>query len=465
KDYRIKYKGLKAEIYVLTKKIDAMNKGNSEKGLVTESFDWDEESVSSNDEEVTTSKALMAIVDEEQSVGRADDASDERRHVLDYTHVDLHYVEDQRKNLLNKYNSLKQEFSLCKSELTDLKNIKALNSSFKNKITKLCLENESLKDEIFDLKKFIEKWTSSRVTLDQLVTEQVPGNIVRALGGKGIRKDKISSKEVVFTKSDVSSFETSPEIPSDSESEGDTQIPLPSLPKLIGAKPLDYLKRYVWYLDSGCSRQMIRVKQYLHIYSKESGPKVVFGDNSSGDIEGYGLVNCNGITFTKVAYVTGLKHNLISISQLCNDNFILLFTKTQGTIFNQNNKIILIAPRRRDVYIIDMTSYNEESNVFFFAKASPSVNWLWHKRLSHLNFKNINKLAKQNLVAGLPPLTFSKDKTCSACEKRKHHRASFKTKRSFSINKCLHLLHVELFGPVKPQFISHNKYTLVIVDE
>ncbi|GJX35466.1 retrovirus-related pol polyprotein from transposon TNT 1-94 [Tanacetum coccineum] len=134
----------------------------------------------------------------------------------------------------------------------------------------------------------------------------------------------------------------------------------------------DYLKRSVWYLDSGCSRHMTGVKQYLHRYSKESGPKVVFGDNSSGDTKGYGSVNYNRITFTGVAYVNGLKHNLISISQLCDTNFKVLFTKTQGTIFNQNNEVVLIAPRRRDVYVIDMTSYNEESNAFFFAKASPS---------------------------------------------------------------------------------------------
>ncbi|GKD71241.1 retrovirus-related pol polyprotein from transposon TNT 1-94, partial [Tanacetum coccineum] len=104
-------------------------------------------------------------------------------------------------------------------------------------------------------------------------------------------------------------------------------------------------------------------------------------------------------------------------------------------------------------------------NVYFFAKGSSNVNWLWHKRLSHLNFKNINKLVRQNLVVGLPSLAFSKDNTCSAYKKGKHHRASFKTKRSFSISKCLHLLHMDLFGPVKPQTISHNKYTLVIVDE
>ncbi|GKB02445.1 hypothetical protein Tco_0830534 [Tanacetum coccineum] len=67
-----KYKGLKAEIDIITKKIDAMSKGKSEKGLVAESFDWDEKSVSSDDEGVTRVKAFMAIAEDEPSVGKAD---------------------------------------------------------------------------------------------------------------------------------------------------------------------------------------------------------------------------------------------------------------------------------------------------------------------------------------------------------------------------------------------------------
>nr|GEU36739.1 hypothetical protein [Tanacetum cinerariifolium] len=50
-------------------------------------------------------------------------------------------------------------------------------------------------------------------------------------------------------------------------------------------------------------------------------------------------------------------------------------------------------------------------------------------------------------------------------EKGKHHKASFKTNRSFSINKSLRLQHMDPFRPVKPQTISHNKYTLIIVDD
>ncbi|GKC55013.1 hypothetical protein Tco_1077758 [Tanacetum coccineum] len=57
------------------------------------------------------------------------------------------------------------------------------------------------------------------------------------MGGKGRRKEKISSKEVVFTKADESSSVLAPEITSDSESECDSQEPLPPLPKLIGAAP------------------------------------------------------------------------------------------------------------------------------------------------------------------------------------------------------------------------------------
>ncbi|GJR35134.1 hypothetical protein Tco_1210818 [Tanacetum coccineum] len=67
-----KYKGLKAEIDIITKKIDAMSKGKSEKGLVAESFDWDEKSVSSDDEGVTRVKAFMAIAEDEPSVGKTD---------------------------------------------------------------------------------------------------------------------------------------------------------------------------------------------------------------------------------------------------------------------------------------------------------------------------------------------------------------------------------------------------------
>ncbi|GJS33012.1 retrovirus-related pol polyprotein from transposon TNT 1-94 [Tanacetum coccineum] len=222
-------------------------------------------------------------------------------------------------------------------------------------------------------------------------------------------------------------------------------------------------RKPIWYLDSRCSRHMTGVKCYLYKYVEQLGPKVVFGDDSTCITEGYGSIKYNCIVFIKVEFVNGLKYNLISISQLCDAKYIVQFDEKRGTIFNSDKEVIMITPRVRDVYVLDMTSFAQES--CFFSKASNNLNWLWYKILAHLNFKTINKLAKQNLVIGLPSLVYSKDKPCSSCEKGKHHRATFKTKQTSSIKKCLHLLHMDLFGLVTPRSINHEKYTLVIVDE
>ncbi|GKA81636.1 RNA-directed DNA polymerase, eukaryota, reverse transcriptase zinc-binding domain protein [Tanacetum coccineum] len=170
-------------------------------------------------------------------------------------------------------------------------------------------------------------------------------------------------------------------------------------------------------------------------------------------------------SITSPSKSTMVKNKVKVLMALAKDNDAVSkeFDEKRGTIFNSNKEIVMIAPRVRDVYVLDMTSSEQES--CFFARATENLNWLWHKRLAHLNFKTINQLAKQNLVMGLPSLVYSKDKPCSSCEKGKHHKASFKTKQTFSIKKCLHLLHMDLFGPVTPRSINHEKYTLVIVDE
>ncbi|GKF01706.1 hypothetical protein Tco_0028629 [Tanacetum coccineum] len=73
--------------------------------------------------------------------------------------------------------------------------------------------------------------TSIKVTLYQLLTEQVPSNIVRALGGRGKRKETIPSKGVLFTKGENSPSKTSLDVTSDTEFVNDNQQPLPPLPK------------------------------------------------------------------------------------------------------------------------------------------------------------------------------------------------------------------------------------------
>ncbi|GJV35509.1 hypothetical protein Tco_1407986 [Tanacetum coccineum] len=117
---------------------------------------------------------------------------------------------------------------------------------------------------------------------------------------------------------------------------------------------------------------MTGIKSYLHKYVEQPGPKVVFGDDSTCTTEGYGFVKFNGIVLTKVAFVNGLKFNLISISQLDDAKYIVQFDEKRGTIFKSNKEVVMIAPRVRDVYVLNMTSSSQES--CFFSKASENLN-------------------------------------------------------------------------------------------
>ncbi|GJV25380.1 retrovirus-related pol polyprotein from transposon TNT 1-94 [Tanacetum coccineum] len=99
------------------------------------------------------------------------------------------------------------------------------------------------------------------------------------------------------------------------------------------------------------------------------------------------------------------------------------------------------------------------------AKASPTQAWLWHRRLSHLNFDTINLLSKNDIVNGLPKLKYFKDQLCSSCELGKAKRSSFKTKIVPSSKGRLHLLHMDLCGPMRIESINGKKYIRVIFDD
>ncbi|GJX04315.1 retrovirus-related pol polyprotein from transposon TNT 1-94 [Tanacetum coccineum] len=66
-------------------------------------------------------------------------------------------------------------------------------------------------------------------------------------------------------------------------------------------------RKPIKYLDSGCSRHMTGVKSFLHKYMEQPGPKVMFRDDSTCTTECYGSIKYNGLVFTKVAFVNGLK--------------------------------------------------------------------------------------------------------------------------------------------------------------
>ncbi|GJZ30438.1 putative ribonuclease H-like domain-containing protein [Tanacetum coccineum] len=132
---------------------------------------------------------------------------------------------------------------------------------------------------------------------------------------------------------------------SDDESEGNPQ-------------QMKYKEKRV--IDSGFSRHMTGNKCYLTEYEDYNGGFVSFG---------YGK-------------------GRISRKVLSSD-FKLL----------DKSQVLLRVPRKDNIYSVDLKSVVPTKGLTcLFAKATIDESNLWHRRLSHINFKNMNKLVRGNLV-------------------------------------------------------------------
>ncbi|GJT02992.1 putative ribonuclease H-like domain-containing protein [Tanacetum coccineum] len=190
-------------------------------------------------------------------------------------------------------------------------------------------------------------------------------------------------------------------------------------------------------VDSGCSRSMTGNKEKLDDFVKIIGGTVTFG-GGDGKIMKKATYRTSKLNFENVYYVEELQNfNLFSVSQICDKKNKVLFTDTSALDIN-----------------------------CLLAKASSDESTKWHRRMAHVNFKNINKLAKHGLVNGLLQIFTIVSQLALACNKGKQHKASYKAITAVStISEPLQLLHMDLFGPTSIRSIDHKYYSLVVTDD
>ncbi|KAJ9565735.1 hypothetical protein OSB04_001701 [Centaurea solstitialis] len=220
-----------------------------------------------------------------------------------------------------------------------------------------------------------------------------------------------------------------------------------------------------WYLDSRCSKHMTGRKEILSNYKEEYGGSVKFGNNELAPVVGQGDIVCKDITIKNVAHVVGLNHNLFSIGKFCDKDLEVYFKKRRCVVRTEEGKELLVGSRRTNLYTIRLQHKLQYPSTCLISRSSLRQAVLWHKRLSHLNFRYIDKIVKHQLVSGIPLIKFEQEEMCPGCEKGKMKRASHPPKPEQGSKSPLSLLHMDLCGPMKYQSLAGRKYILVIVDD
>ena len=166
----------------------------------------------------------------------------------------------------------------------------------------------------------------------------------------------------------------------------------------------------LWYLDNDCSRHMTGDRSLFKVFESKKGGNVTFGDGSKSQIKGKGIISLPGLLdIANVLYVERV--NLLSISQICDQDFMVLFSKGKCFVMNEFGKKLISGVRTLD------NCYGLVLNADIVCNSIRLPNEdLWHQQMGHVSYKHLSIVSKHELVLGIPKLCRMSNVVCRPCQ-------------------------------------------------
>ncbi|GJT96127.1 retrovirus-related pol polyprotein from transposon TNT 1-94 [Tanacetum coccineum] len=202
KDFEAKYNKIKAKLALLNSNASAPSSSSCKnKGLIVETYYWDEEEVSYDDNEATKVKALMALTDKERvSVGN------ESANNGEWIKISI-----EKNNLMSKHRNLVQELNTCEEQLLVLEQAMLDLLTMQHVNTEILKDNQNLRNQLKELSSITEAWLNSSSKVNKCISEQIATQKRKILGIDQLTKDTSSfgPKDLVFIKSSADNSEVS----------------------------------------------------------------------------------------------------------------------------------------------------------------------------------------------------------------------------------------------------------------
>ena len=215
----------------------------------------------------------------------------------------------------------------------------------------------------------------------------------------------------------------------------------------------------LWYLDSSCSRHMTGDRSLFKVFESKRGGNVTFGDGSKSQIKGKGIIFLLGLPdIANVLYVKGLRVNLLSISQICDQDF-MLFSKGKCLVIDESGKKLISGVRTLENYY----GLVPDADIMCNSIRLPNED-LWHQRMGHASYKRLSIVSKHELVLGMLKLSRMSNVVYGPCQLGKQMKAKHPGTQTSTTSRPLELLHLDLMGPTRTESRGGKRYIMVVVD-
>jgi hypothetical protein len=193
---------------------------------------------------------------------------------------------------------------------------------------------------------------------------------------------------------------------------------------------------------------------------------VRFGNGTIIHIEGrdtvlFALKSGEHCALDNVYYIPRLTAHIISVGQLDERGYKVQIE--HGVMWIQDECRHLLAKIHQRPNRLYVLNANLARPVCLAARTREDA-WRWHARFGHAGFTALRRMAKEQLVRGLPPLE-QVEQLCDACLEGKQRRAPFPKEALHRASKQLKRVHGDLCGPMTPTTPSGNAYFLLLVDD
>ena len=191
---------------------------------------------------------------------------------------------------------------------------------------------------------------------------------------------------------------------------------------------------------------------------------ITFGDDKKGRVKAKGTVKVNeSFTLKDVALVEHLGYNLLSVSQLLDEDLEVRFKRDTSRVLDSSGALVCKISRVGRVFGADFSESSGSSRCLL---AQPSSElWMWHRRLGHMSFDLLTRLSALGLIRGLPKLKFEKNLVCAPCRHGKMVAAPHPPVNLVMTERPGELLHMDTVGPSRVRSAGGKWYVLVIVDD
>ena len=156
---------------------------------------------------------------------------------------------------------------------------------------------------------------------------------------------------------------------------------------------------------------MTRDQSLFKVFESKKGGNVAFGDGSKSQIKGKGIISLLGLPdIVNVLYVEGLRVNLLSISQICNQDFMVLFSKGKCLVMDESGKKLISGVHTLDSYYGLVPDVDIVCNSICLPNED-----LWHQRMGHASYKHLSIVSRHESILGIPKLSKMSNVVCGPC--------------------------------------------------